>query len=499
MKKKSIKIVSIIMILSIIFSMNVFAKEETPKFDEYGFNISKRVTSFSQLKASSIEWTTFETKEDVPLDKFWTINFSKDVQINQIEAIVIERNEEFIPVRIVLVEGSEVAVVPVYGFSGDTEYTLKIFLENGKNYKMNFRTVAQYREADKEANNNYLSANKIYTNEIIQGDLTTADSKDYYKIILAEDGELNLTGIQMNGGEIDLMLFGERGSDIVPIAYDSNKTTTKINKGLEAGVYYVLVLNSGQDGRYQLENTFSAQTVANDNAGADYINAKEIEVNTTVKGHLGYTSSGNVCNETDFYKIDLEEHGNIEINIRQLDGGVVDVYLYGENGNDGRVISSVAGQTTAIISEGLQPGNYYIKINYSNCFGGYTMTNHFSPQAIANKNTSSSYINAPTMELDSIVQDCVGYFASDASGNFSDYYKIEVPRSGTLELETIQLDGGKVDMYLYGSQGDDAAELIYDAKRTTARVSKNVVKGTYYVKIYFSGYYGAYQFKAEFN
>lgn len=115
-------------------------------FDEYGFRRGKDVSSYndmSYLKRSSSQWEYFPGKTNVPLTKPWTITFSRDFALDEIDGIVIEKNNEFIPVKIRIIGTDEIIVEPVKAYEKNTKYTLKIFLNNLNRYSMDFYTVEE--------------------------------------------------------------------------------------------------------------------------------------------------------------------------------------------------------------------------------------------------------------------------------------------------------------------------------------------------------------------
>ncbi|MFS1514310.1 Ig-like domain-containing protein [Chengkuizengella sp. SCS-71B] len=84
------------------------------------------------------EWTELPEMKEVPLVKTFTIQFNKQILVEDIDGIVIESEDMFIPVTIAL-KGDEATVTPVEYLRASTDYTLRIFLDNSR-YYMNFST-----------------------------------------------------------------------------------------------------------------------------------------------------------------------------------------------------------------------------------------------------------------------------------------------------------------------------------------------------------------------
>lgn len=90
---------------------------------------------------ASAQWETLPEKYDVSLSKEWTVKFNQSFSINDIDGMVIEREGVFIPVRIRLFPtAKEVKVNPGEMYLPNARYCFKIFLNNGKRYKMYFNT-----------------------------------------------------------------------------------------------------------------------------------------------------------------------------------------------------------------------------------------------------------------------------------------------------------------------------------------------------------------------
>ena len=134
MKKKTVSLLLLIFLLS---TSLVFASDNL--FDEYGM---KKNIDLNRRTLMSTNWEEFEKTIDVALDKEWTVTFSNEIEFQNIDGAVIENNGEFIPVTITL-DSNNMTVNPKDKYQGNTAYTLKIFLNNGKRYKKEFTTVVE--------------------------------------------------------------------------------------------------------------------------------------------------------------------------------------------------------------------------------------------------------------------------------------------------------------------------------------------------------------------
>lgn len=86
-------------------------------------------------------WEMLPTMHDVSLDKAWAIQFNRAFEANEIDGIVIEKNNDFIPVTVqVKTEDRQAIVTPINPYQPGSSYNLRIFLNNLNRYKMYFNT-----------------------------------------------------------------------------------------------------------------------------------------------------------------------------------------------------------------------------------------------------------------------------------------------------------------------------------------------------------------------
>ncbi len=95
----------------------------------------------------SSSWVTFPAVENVPLDKAWTVSFNRSFATSEIGAMVIEKDNVFIPTEIKLQPDDKKAIIlPVNKYQPNTEYSLRIFLDNSNQYRMAFHTISDESE-----------------------------------------------------------------------------------------------------------------------------------------------------------------------------------------------------------------------------------------------------------------------------------------------------------------------------------------------------------------
>jgi len=138
-------------LLAFSFTNPTFANEDdySSQFDEYGIKtgvtlsaeeIERSSQAVNVLSTDSL-WETLPAKSDVHLNKDWTISFNRSFTINDIDGIVIEGEGLFLPVKVRLFPtAKQVNITPQESYLPSEKYTVKVFLNNGKRYKMDFIT-----------------------------------------------------------------------------------------------------------------------------------------------------------------------------------------------------------------------------------------------------------------------------------------------------------------------------------------------------------------------
>lgn len=114
-------------------------------FDLYGVRKGKDIDITGMIKFGSkaSNWNTLPERFDIPLNKPWEVTLSREFQIDEIDGIVIQKDNEFVPVSITLSGKNKVIVEPLLEYKMDSKYSLKIFLNNLNRYIMDFHTIEE--------------------------------------------------------------------------------------------------------------------------------------------------------------------------------------------------------------------------------------------------------------------------------------------------------------------------------------------------------------------
>lgn len=447
--------------------------------------------------ASAEEWQSLGEHSNVDIDKEWTVKFNQLASASKIDGVVVEKDAQFIPITVKMDGTASIKVSAVNGYLPNTSYTMRVFLANGKRYKMNFTTGAGYRDIDRN-NDVFVGSPEIKPNEKIQASLAN-EKVDYFKIVLPENGHLSVRAVEQSGNTLDLALYGVNGDNESSIDYDNNASTAEVSSPLAAGTYYIRVKPTRTAEKYTLETTFKKPIVANDASGSTYIQAPVLKLNSSTTGHVGFINEKRATENADYYKIELKEYGKLTVNVTEQKGNGLDVALYGEKGDDTSSINYENNKIQAEMTEHLAPGTYYVRIKSTSVKGSeYKLTTKFEPVTVQNDQSSHVYVNAPAITLGKTVNGLLGYTNADRSANNNDFYKVNVTKKGTLTIQAKKV-GGSMTVALYGEKGNDSSSLKYASNVQSTTINYDVTPGTYYVKLENISTPGSYSLSVKVN
>lgn len=492
MKKVITNAVYIVCFIIMCFSSpKVFASSNTnANLNEIGVKINK-VQSVFYSNNTTDSWRDLPAKSNVALDKPWTIGFTDEVTMDKIDGIVIQKDSDFIPVNIAIVDQKQITVRPASNYVANSNYSLKIFLNNGKKIRMNFTTADSSRAADNEDNNSYVNANSIIPGENITGSIgQNGDTTDWYKLVLDRDGILDLSLSHDLGKRIEISLYNKNGDSNDYILADASfdKSVRNITTGLAAGTYYIKVYSQNA-GTYKMNAQFNPYTAENDiELNSNYINANSIGLNSTLTGHIGnYCDDGSMDN-TDWYKLVVDKDGIVNIDLSHDLGSRIELYLYGKDGNNNDYISSDGSFDKSVrnINMGLAAGTYYVKV-YSPNYGTYKISTSFTEDTISNDTEGNSkYIYALNIGANDTKSGHIGYIDDNNGQDAADWYKLVLDKDGTININLSQVLGGRIELYLYGKDGDNNDYISGDGSfdKSVRSISQKLSAGTYYIKVY---------------
>lgn len=269
-------------------------------------------------------------------------------------------------------------------------YYIKVSSNEVCDYSMNIDYTSENESNDDETNDTYLTANAISLNSTITGHIANAnednsrDTVDFYKFTLDKDSTVSFNVSHNAGSNINIYLYGKDGTNFNAIDdnynWNGNKSVRTITDGLAAGTYYVKI-SSDSPGTYSLKSTSTEDVLANDTENNDlYLKALKIDSNDTKTGHIGYLMDNNSQDQSDWYTMVLDQDKEVNIDLTSEYGSNVNLYLYGENGDNDSTIADDynwnGSKSVRHITKSLTKGVYYIKVN-SKSSSGYTLKTNY--------------------------------------------------------------------------------------------------------------------------
>ncbi|MBQ2181033.1 MAG: hypothetical protein II400_02180 [Bacteroidaceae bacterium] len=347
-------------------------------------------------------------------------------------------------------------------------------------------------------------------------DKTVTDA--WFKIEVPEEGTVLLT--ETPGGNLDIQVIDLCWQETVNKVtsrkatwYPGKKTGTLELTNAGKGTYYVHIHRSDGSGSFTLNYQFKACPFSNDAEPNDTEGLGDMLVSgSTVQGRLGYVDSNNKCDQDDWYKIQVEKDGMVQfvLNCNQDHELSIQVLEFFWCSSDTHNFFSRASKwyfsndTLTVTDVGV--GTYYVKLHRGGGHGGYKLKYIFTANSYANdvepNDTSGS---GTTLESGKIVEGHLGYRDGNDYRDNDDWYKLEVPQDGTVQLvvdcnRDFGLSLQKLDFVWYAASTSNyfsRASKWYISKDTLTITDVGV--GTYYVNLHRGDGHGGYKLKYIFT
>lgn len=146
------------------------------------FIVMTMCLGFNHLQALALDdsWQQFKEQFNIPVDKSWVITFNKEIKNNDIDGIIVGKDNIYIPTKIELLSDKKVKITPINNYEYNSRYYIKIFLKNGRRAIMYFNT-------QKYINENFDGLDYLIEEEIIAADtnygpLWTIDDKNFLSV-----------------------------------------------------------------------------------------------------------------------------------------------------------------------------------------------------------------------------------------------------------------------------------------------------------------------------
>ena len=384
---------------------------------------------------------------------------------------------------------------------------------------------------DAEPNDDLGSGTTLESGKTVEGRIGYKNEKDYtddndcYKIVVTEDGRVDLTYAFDQTYELNMNwveMYWYRASDGT---YQGRKSTgwyPKANGTLSItdvskGTYYFKMQRRGGHGGYKLKYVFTPNNYTNDIEDNDEEGkGTEIPMGETVQGHLGYIDGKNYRDDNDCYKITVPQDGRVQLIVNcdqtyELSLNWVNIKWYRQSDGtyqdrEGSGWYPNPSDTVAITNA--SKGTYYIHMQRNGGHGGYTLKYIFTPNNYTNDIEDNDEEGKGTeIAMGETVQGHLGYVDGKNYRDDNDCYKITVPQDGRVQLifnceQTYNLSLNWVDVKWYrqsdGTYQGRGSTGWYPNPNDTITIT-DAAKGTYYVHMQRNGGHGGYTMKYIFT
>ena len=470
---------------------------------------------------NSDAWFKIEVPEEGRVDLTLTPNGS--LNVNYVDFCWKNGNE--MNVRQNMYPGTSQRTLSVTN-AGKGTYYVHVKRNSGEgSFTLAYQFTACTYANDEEPNDNGGQGTMLESGKTIQGRLGFTDASNYrdiddwYQLEVTQDGTMQLV-IDPNqdyGLSINYMDFCWKNKDgqyqmrnnIFPGTAKRTFEVTNVGKG----TYYLHIRHASGHGGYNLTynflpNTYANDAEPNDNGGQGTM----LESGKTVQGHLGYLEGDDYRDDNDWYKLEVTQDGTVQLIIDPsqdfgLNINYMDFCWKNQDGNyqmRQNIFPGTSKRTLEVKDAG--KGTYYVHINRSGGHGGYNLTYNFLPNKYGNdladndEGGKGDFI-APGQT----VQGHLGYLEGDNYRDNNDWYQLEVPQDGIVQLtidpnQDFGLNINYMDFCWKNQDGNyQMRQNIFPGTSKRTLEVKDAGKGTYYVHINRSGGHGGYKLSYTFQ
>ncbi|MGG0386973.1 pre-peptidase C-terminal domain-containing protein [Priestia megaterium] len=329
-----------------------------------------------------------------------------------------------------------------------------------------------------------ISANKgnLSSGIAVQGKLSSSKATDTYKFTTNKDGEVYISLDQTTAG-FSLYLYDENGKTITSDSYSSRGSKIVLKEDVQKGTYYVKVSPYSWSGISSATYRLKATYPGNINRNANTFEPNDtMETSMNINSGQIYKSTSESDIDQDVYQFTTNKDGEVYITLDETTAGY-SMNLYDKNGNriDGDSYSTKGN--TIVISDTVEKGTYYIKVNPYGWKGVTSATYRLkATYAGSIKRDVSTFEPNETPDTAMDISSNKYYSSTSYSKSDRDVYKFKVNQDGNTVVQLDNTTGG-YSMYLYNEDGKSLGGDSYSSRGNTIVIKENLAKGTYYIKI----------------
>lgn len=362
-----------------------------------------------------------------------------------------------------------------------------------------------------ECNDTKARYTELYTAVPMKGSASYFPDKqdtDWYMFRLPSQGYIDVSfeHPDMNGMTVAWKVTVTNESGYVIYAENSALSSTKLSSGkigLKAGVYYISVAaRVYTDCGYTLTVTRSNADNYETERNNTKSNADILTLNSTTYGSL---VSLNETFDIDYYKFTLTDAGYITINFaHEPDENNPDRTGWNIKltDKDGKVIyhttSAWGHETDKSPSLGLEAGTYYIITDCEDLFHNnttYNITVKFTASALWESEPNNSFDQADKLDLDKGINAATTVAGTEFD---DDYFKFSLTEKSDITV-ALKSSTSAIPKTIYKLTVYDADKKIISTSdctgaATTKLTCKELVKGTYYIKVSSALFYDTHKY-----
>ena len=341
------------------------------------------------------------------------------------------------------------------------------------------------------------TADKVELDKIYSGNLARQKDVDYYQLDLEKPGNLKLQFNlekhlkKINYWTIDLISKQNKNNVLRTMKVRGGDNFKSVfQEGLSAGTYFVKISRSkGYSGsQYGLKFSHNASEYFESSPNESINTADKVELGKNYRGNLGEKD------DVDYYKVDLEEPGNLKLQfdhenqLKKNNYWTIDLISKEENKEAVLRTKTVWGQHLKNkIQEGLSAGTYFVKISnritrYSK--NPYDLKLSHNASDRFEKTPNNSITKSRKIELDQIYH---GNLAKQYGKQDVDCFKFTIDEhiNAYLRFEHENIKKGQnIKALVYDKTGNKIDEfLLYGKKLKQQHKIGKLVPGKYYLKL----------------
>lgn len=388
--------------------------------------------------------------------------------------------------------GSGLIYVRASRSSGSGNYTLEVNLNS-----------ASFNE-DVEPNGSLALINETFSvNQTFTGQLgysgensgNAVDTEDWYYVIPDDDGQVTLDVEYTNTLTGFIYLHYKQGTQISNAAASPGNNQLIIDC-LAQDTVAVRITRSSGCGSYSASVSVSSPAIGGDvEPNNVFAEAQEIfNTNEIVDGRLGYFDIDTGTDNEDWYKIVLDNDG--EVSMTFLSSNTLNgfIYFYSKAGVQFTNASYAAGVETTLTYDCLAQDTIYIRLTRSSGCGDYTASVSVDSPLLGN-DAEPNNVFAEAFEVfqtNEAIEGHLGYFDADTGTDTEDWYAVVLDDDGllTLTFESFNTLNGFV--YFYSKAGIQFTSTSYAAGTQTVLNYDCVAQDTVYLRFLRSSGCGDY-------